>query len=238
MSSAGVDPAAVAERLDRLRDRITRAGGYDVRILAVTKTWGLDAIRAAVAAGCDAVGENYAQELVAKLDGEVDLPAVHFIGRLQTNKVRLVAPFVTVYETVDRESLAAEIARRAPGATVLVQASPDGDPTKGGCALASVPALVDRCRDLRLDVRGLMIVGPTEGGAEAARSGFRATRALVENLGLEVCSMGMSDDLEIAVQEGSTEVRVGSALFGPRAPRRADGSAATTLPGSTSDTGR
>jgi uncharacterized pyridoxal phosphate-containing UPF0001 family protein len=213
---AMIDTGQVAERLAIVRDRIARAGGTDVHVMGVTKTWGIDAVRAAAAVGCDSVGENYAQELAAKLAGEVDLPPVHFIGRLQTNKVRLVAPFVDMYETVDRGPLAAELATRASGATVLVQVSPDADPDKGGCPIAAAPALVDSCRELGLVVAGLMTVGPTEGGPEAARPGFRAVRTLLDRLGLAVCSMGMSDDLEVAVQEGSTQVRIGSALFGPR----------------------
>ena len=217
-----IDTEQVAERLVLVRDRIARAGGTDVHVMGVTKTWGIDAVHAAAAAGCDSVGENYAQELAMKFAGEVGLPPVHFIGRLQTNKVRLVAPFVDVYETVDRSSLAGEIAKRAAGATVLLQVSTDADPDKGGCPIAEVPALGEACGELGLVVAGLMTVGPTEGGPEAARSGFRAVRALLDRLGLTVCSMGMSDDLEVAVQEGSTQVRVGSALFGPRvasAPR-------------------
>jgi len=210
--------AEVAERLHVIISRIADAGGVGVRVVAVTKTWGLDAVRAAAAGGCDAIGENYAQELVAKLTGEGDLPSVHFIGRLQTNKVRLVAPLVSVYETVDRVSLATEISRRAPGARVLVQVSTDCDPDKGGCALCDVAALVEQCRALGLDTAGLMTVGPTDGGPEAARPGFRSVRAAVDALGLSVCSMGMSDDFEVAVAEGSTQVRIGSALFGQRPP--------------------
>jgi pyridoxal phosphate enzyme (YggS family) len=214
---------SVADRLEAVRARIRSAGGADVQVLAVTKTFGIDAVLAATAAGCDGIGENYAQELVAKLAGldEVDrarLPPVHFIGQLQSNKVRLVGPFVEVFETVDRESLAIEIAKRSPSATVLVQVRPDGEPHgKGGCATTEVAALVERCRALGLRPTGLMTVGPTEGGPEAARPGFRTVRALVDELGLSVCSMGMTADLEVAVEEGSTQVRVGSALFGPRA---------------------
>jgi pyridoxal phosphate enzyme (YggS family) len=210
-------PASVAERLAAVRERIAGAGGTDVQVLAVTKTFGAEAVLAAAAAGCDGIGENYAQELVAKLDGLDGLPPVHFIGQLQTNKVRMLAGLVDVYETVDRESLAAEIAKRAPGARVLVQVRPDeAEGGKGGCAPSLVPPLVERCRALGLQVLGLMTVGPTEGGPEAARPGFRAVRALVDRLGLQVCSMGMTGDLEVAVEEGSTQVRVGSALFGPR----------------------
>ena len=208
----------VAERLAAVRDRIARAGGVDVTVLPVTKTFGIEACRAAHRAGCTAVGENYAQEVVAKLGG-VDLPfGVHFIGQLQTNKVRALAPIVSVYETVDRPSLVAELAKRVPGAAVLLQVDTSAEPGKGGCPLADVPSLLDTARAAGLDVRGLMTVGPTEGGPEAARPGFRAVRALLDRLGLTVLSMGMTDDLEVAVQEGTTQVRVGSALFGARPP--------------------
>jgi uncharacterized pyridoxal phosphate-containing UPF0001 family protein len=211
---------SVAERLDDVRQRIESAGGIGVRIVAVTKTFGIDAVVAAAAAGCDGIGENYAQELVAKLDGHSGLPPVHFIGQLQTNKVRVVSPFVAVYETVDRPSLATALATRVPGATVLVQVRPgDSAASKAGCAIDDAPGLVEQCRQLGLQPLGLMTVGPTEGGSSAARPGFRAVRALVDRLGLTVCSMGMTDDLEVAVQEGTTQVRVGSALFGPRPPR-------------------
>jgi len=203
-----------------VRERIAAAGGDDgVAVLAVTKGFGPDAIESALAAGCTAIGENYAQELIAKRDA-ASRAEVHFIGQLQTNKVRQVAGLVDVYETVDRARLAHEIARRDPGARVLVQVDTSRDTPrdsgKGGCPLAEVDALVAVVREARLDLLGLMTVGPTEGGAEAARPGFRETRAAVDRLGLSVCSMGMTDDLEVAVQEGSTQIRVGTALFGKR----------------------
>lgn len=211
----------VAERLAVVHERIRLAGGTDVTVLPVTKTFGVEACWAAVHAGCTAVGENYAQEVVAKL-GVIDPPfGVHFIGQLQTNKVRMLAPIVTMYETVDRVSLVTELARRAPGARVLVQVAAVAEPGKGGCAPADVPALVVAAGEAGLEVRGLMTVGPTVGGPEAAREGFRAVRALLDRLGLAVCSMGMTHDLEVAVQEGATQVRVGSALFGERPPASA-----------------
>jgi uncharacterized pyridoxal phosphate-containing UPF0001 family protein len=210
--------ALVAERLAHVHDRIARAGGVGVSVLPVTKTFGIDACWAAHRAGCGEVGENYAQEVVAKLGGLVLPFGVHFIGQLQTNKVRTLAPVVSVYETVDRASLVAELAKRVPGATVLLQVSADGEHGKGGCPIDGVPALLDASLAAGLDVRGLMTVGPTDGGPEAARPGFRAVRALLERLALPVLSMGMTGDLEIAVQEGSTQVRVGSALFGARPP--------------------
>jgi hypothetical protein len=149
-------------------------------------------VRAAVAAGCEGIGENKAQELVAKLRGVDPLPPVHFIGRLQTNKVRSLAPVVAVYESVDRIAIAEELAKRAPGATVLVQVNATGERDKGGAPPGDAPALVDLCAGLGLHVGGLMTVGPTIGGAEASRPAFRAVRQLCDELGLEVCSMGMS----------------------------------------------
>lgn len=206
----------VKTRLAEVYDRIARAGGTGVTVLPVTKTFGVEACWAAYRAGCPAVGENYAQEIVAKLGG-IDRPfGVHFIGQLQTNKVRMLAPIITVYETVERPSLIAELAKRVPGARVMIQADTTGESGKGGCPLDEVPALVENAAGAGLEVIGLMTVGPTEGGPEAARSGFRAVRGLVDRLGLTVCSMGMTSDLEVAVQEGATEVRVGSALFGAR----------------------
>lgn len=211
-----IDVDVVRAALEHVRERIRAAGGSDaVSILPVTKAFGPEAIEAARACGCSAIGENYAQELLAKRDACRGLE-VHFIGQLQTNKVRQLAGLVTVYETVDRPKLAREIAKRDPGARVLVQVDTTGEPGKGGCPLADLDAVVDEVRGLDLDVVGLMTVGPTEGGPEAARPGFRAVRAAADRLGLAECSMGMTADLEVAVQEGSTQVRVGSALFGAR----------------------
>lgn len=218
------DVATVAARLEETRARIAAAGGGpDVKVLAVTKAFGSEVIDIAVAAGCDAIGENYAQELIAKHDAIAAHPqlGVHFIGQLQTNKVRQLAGLVSVYETVDRAKLAREIAKRAPRAAVMIQVDTSvltGDDAagKGGCPIADLDALVDTVNALELDLRGLMTVGPTEGGPDSARPGFVAVRAAVDRLGLAECSMGMSGDLEVAVECGSTEVRVGTALFGSR----------------------
>ncbi|MET0579753.1 MAG: YggS family pyridoxal phosphate-dependent enzyme, partial [Ilumatobacteraceae bacterium] len=221
MTTTSTSPPSSSEigrRLALIRERIAAAGGADVEILAVTKTFGLPEVLAARDAGLRAVGENYAQEVVAKFGpagpaaGKLDI-AVHFIGQLQTNKVRQLVGLVDVVESVDRPSLVDELAKRMPGLRVLVQVDTSGDPGKGGCPVADVDALVERAGTKGLDVAGLMTVGPTEGGPEAARPGFRTVRAMVDRLGLAVCSMGMSDDLEVAVAEGATEVRIGSALF-------------------------
>ncbi len=207
----------VAERLAEVQGRIASAGGRseDVRVVAVTKGYGPEVVAAAVAAGLRDLGENYAQELVAKREAASADARWHFLGHVQRNKVRLLAPVVHLWQAVDRLAAGQEIARRAPGATVLVQVNISGEAQKHGSPAEDVPALVDDLAALGLHVRGLMAVGPT-GPPEEARPGFRRLVALAEDLGLPERSIGMSDDLEVAVSEGSTMVRVGRALFGPR----------------------
>jgi pyridoxal phosphate enzyme (YggS family) len=207
---------ALAERLQRVRSQIDDVGGRDVEILAVTKGHPIEVVEAACAVGLNAVGENYAQELVSKFAGVSLDVTVHFIGQLQTNKVRQIVDLVDVYEALDRPALVAELAKRAPGARVLVQVNTTGEAGKGGCVPEDVESLVMRAVAAGLTVEGLMTVGPTTGGAEAARTGFRTVRSLCDTLGLTICSMGMSDDFLVAVQEGSTRVRLGSVLFGMR----------------------
>jgi pyridoxal phosphate enzyme (YggS family) len=209
--------ATVAERLDAVRARVKAAGGTNVKIVAVTKGFGPEAIEAAVAAGCHDIGENYAQELVPKLEAvRGPAPVVHFIGRLQTNKVRVLAPVVDVWQSIDRPAVIDAVARHAaPGAAVFVEVNVTGEEQKGGCAPDETEAIVDAARDAGLDVRGLMAIGRA-GGPKAARPGFRRLRQLVDRLGLAECSMGMSDDLDAAVEEGSTMVRLGTVLFGAR----------------------
>jgi pyridoxal phosphate enzyme (YggS family) len=207
----------VAERVAAVRDRIAAAGGEGVTVVAVTKGFGPEVVAAAVAAGVEDVGESYAQELVAKA-AAVEAPRWHFVGRLQANKVRALAGTVDLWQSVDRPRLVDELARRAPRAKVLVQVDVTGEASKGGCPPAEVAALVERAASAGLEPRGLMAVGPL-GPSEDARPGFRALVRLADRLGLAERSIGMSGDLEVAVQEGATMVRVGTALFGPRPPR-------------------
>ncbi len=216
-----LDTTEVADRVAAVRDRIAAAGrGPDeVTLVAVTKGFGPEAVKAAAAAGIADEGENYAQELAAKADA-VDA-RWHFLGHVQRNKVRSIASLVHLWQGVDRVAAGEEIAKRAPGAHVLVQVRlADGDgngvgPGRNGCAPEEVPALVERLDELGLEVRGLMAVGPP-GPPELARPGFRALSALADRLGLVERSMGMTDDLDVAVEEGSTMVRVGRGLFGAR----------------------
>lgn len=207
-----IDPVHVAERIGELRDRL----GPDITLVAVTKGFGIDADRAAVAAGVVDLGENYAQELVAKA-GELAAEPVHwhFIGRLQRNKVRRLEPLVWLWQSVDREVLVDELIRRAPSAAVLIQVNTTGEEAKGGCRPEDTERLVERARAGGLEVRGLMTVGPTD-DPRAARPAFQLCRRLRDELGLAELSMGMSADLDIALDEGATMVRIGSAIFGPR----------------------
>jgi pyridoxal phosphate enzyme (YggS family) len=221
--AADPDPAELAARIDAVRERIAKAGGDPaaVTLLAVTKGFGPEVAIAAMGAGLTDLGENYAQDLVAKVPAvEQAAPGArwHFIGNLQRNKVRSLAGAVHLWQTVDRPELGEEIARRAPGARVLVQVNVSDEPQKGGCRPDVTAALVAQLVDAGLDVAGLMTVGRSGPPAEA-RAGFALLRRLADDLALPVRSMGMSADLEEAVAEGSTMVRVGSALFGPRPAR-------------------
>ncbi len=208
---------AVATRYADLLSRLERAGCSEVSVVAVTKSFGPWAIDAAAGCGIAHIGENYAQECAAKLAAAASetKPLVHFIGRLQRNKVRLLKGCVDVWQTVDRPELAREIGRWSPGAQVMVQVNVAGEEAQGGCAPAEAEAMVSAAAAAGLRVSGLMAIG-RHGPAEGARQGFRALRRLVDSLGLQHCSMGMTDDLEVAVAEGATMVRVGRSLFGER----------------------
>jgi PLP dependent protein len=189
-----------------------------VRVVAVTKGFGPDAVRAARQAGLADLGENYAAELVGKAaaDGEDDGVVWHFLGAVQRNKVAQLAPLVGVWQSVAREAEGARIAHFVPGARVLVQVETTGRPGRNGCSPAEVVELVPRLADLGLDVRGLMTVAAPD--PTASREAFGLLARLADRLGLEERSMGMSDDLEAAVAAGSTMVRIGRALFGARPP--------------------
>ncbi len=209
----------IASRAAAIRRRIAELTDREVTLVAVTKGHPSSVAAAALAAGCADLGESYAQELVPKareLGAWSPTPRWHFIGRLQSNKVRSIAGVVHRWHTIDRDSLAVEVAKRAPGAAVLVQLDLAGLPGRGGCAPDHAPELVRRCTELGLEVRGLMGVG-APGSPEDARPGFRLLDSMAAELGLAERSMGMSGDMDVAVEEGSTLVRVGTALVGARA---------------------
>lgn len=214
-----IDAELVGQRADVVRDTIARLSTRPVRVVAVTKGFGVDAVTAALDAGFTDIGENYAQEMVAKADAlaalDVVVPRWHFIGHLQSNKVKQIAEIVDVWQTVDSPKLGRQIATRAAATTVLVQVNSSRAKGQSGVALPQVPALVDELRHLNLDVQGLMTIG-VAGDLDASAAVFERVRAMADDLELAECSMGMSRDLEQALAAGSTIVRVGTALFGPR----------------------
>ncbi|MGI8752603.1 MAG: YggS family pyridoxal phosphate enzyme [Acidimicrobiales bacterium] len=206
----------ITDRLGAVRDRIAELGVHpdDVEVVAVTKGFGADTVAMALAAGLAHLGENYASELVAKADQHRDA-CWHFLGSLQRNKTARLAPLVSVWEVVDRPAAADAIAARAPGAAVYIQVNATGETTKAGCTPGDTDRLVDHSADAGLDVRGLMTIGPA-GDREGARACFKLVAGLARSLGLGSLSMGMSEDFDLAVGEGSTTIRLGQALFGPR----------------------
>jgi len=220
-------PASVG----RVRETVARhqaVGGWThpVRIVAVTKTHGPEAVRAALAAGLTDVGENRVQEALQKQDALAGVPvAWHLIGTLQRNKARHAAGRFALIHSVDRTDLAAELDRRvSPGArqAVLVQVNCSDEPQKGGVEPGALSALLDALVGLeRIDLRGLMTMSAlTEDVAEQRRA-FRRLRELrdaAERAGhrLPELSMGMSGDYPVAVEEGATMIRLGTVLFGAR----------------------
>lgn len=216
----------VGARLEEARRRIAAAGGDPaaVTVVAVTKGFTAAAVAAALAAGIRDIGENYAAEIVAKsmelaLPPGAGDPCWHYLGTIQRRRVGALAPVVSCWQTLARAAEGEAIARRAPGARVLVEVETTGLPGRNGCPPARVPDLVATLAALGLQVTGLMTIGPP-GPAEDSRDGFRRTARLAAELGLAELSMGMTDDLEIGVAEGATMVRIGRGLFGERPARR------------------
>ncbi len=216
----------VGERLAQVNHKIAKAGGGpgSVRVVAVTKGFGAEAVTAAVEAGLLDIGENYAQELLSKLPAAPTNLRWHFLGELQRNKLSRLAPHVFLWHALDSEAEADALARRWPSAAVLVEIKLADEGLRHGVRLEAAPALVDVARRAGLDVRGLMTVAPPRVGQDEVRGGFRAVAGLARSLGLHELSMGMSADFDLAVAEGATIVRLGSALFGerPKRPVKAD----------------
>jgi PLP dependent protein len=225
----------LAERITAVKERIHRAAEKSgrspeaVRLVAVSKRCSAEAVKEAHQLGLRAFGENYAQELVAKAAEVGSLPGIewHMIGHLQTNKARLLAPVITTLHTVDSTYLASEMGKRAAklGRTidVLIEVNVAKDPAKSGCSPYELQPIMDAVRACpALFLRGLMTMPPHSDDPERARPFFAGLRALQTLHGgaaaLPELSMGMSHDLEAAVAEGATIVRVGTAIFGEREP--------------------
>jgi pyridoxal phosphate enzyme (YggS family) len=216
------DTQTLARNLATLRERIGAADGDPdtIKVIAVSKGFEAGAVRGALELGLFDIGENYAQELVSKageLANSTEPVRWHFLGRLQRNKIAGLAPIVDLFQSVARVSEGELIARHRPGAAVLCEVETTGAPERNGCAPAEVPRLVEELGALGLAVNGLMTVAPPD--PEGARVAFETVRALADRLGLAERSMGMTDDLELAVQTGTTMLRIGRGLFGARPER-------------------
>ena len=229
-----MNPEVLAGRVAEVRERIERAKerggrGGEVTLVAVTKTHPADVVRAAIQAGISDVGENRVQELEQKV-GEVGRGAVrwHLIGHLQRNKVKTALPLFDLLHSLDSLRLAQALSDAAvkAGATVraLVEVNAVGEETKGGVPAAEAIDVAGRMAELPgLELRGMMTMAPFTDDEAVIRRAFRTTRELCEDAGRWVTgfagrelSMGMSNDFEIAVEEGATLVRVGSSIFGGR----------------------
>jgi pyridoxal phosphate enzyme (YggS family) len=222
----------IAANLERVRERIARAAeragrrAEDVLLIGVSKTVDVERVRQALAAGLPALGENRVQEAGPKI-ALVGRPVPwHLIGHLQTNKVRDALELFDLVHSLDRLELARECDRRARqrGRPVeaLVQVNVAGEASKGGFAPEEVGAALEAVGPLdHVRVRGLMTIPPPAEEPDVARVWFRALAQLAKRHGLDELSMGMSADFEVAIEEGATMVRVGTAIFGPRPPREA-----------------
>ncbi len=221
----------LAERLEGVLARIAeaeRAAGRalgEVKLVCVSKRHPVEAVREAYALGQRRFGENYAQELAEKAEALADLPDLewHFIGHLQSNKAKLVARWASVVHAIDSAGVARELGRRRAGLglpplAVLLEVNLGGEAQKHGMAAAELPDIAASvAAEPWLALRGLMTMPPA-GDREAARRVFSTLRTLrnVATPSLPELSMGMSDDLDVAIAEGATYVRVGTAIFGER----------------------
>jgi pyridoxal phosphate enzyme (YggS family) len=236
MGSIGINLQEVKRRITAACLGVARDAN-SVTLLAVSKTFGPDAVREAFAAGQRAFGENYVQEALAKVEALADLRTGiewHLIGPLQSNKTRVVAEAFDWVHSVDRLKIAERLAEQRPAGlpplNLCLQVNVSGEASKSGIAPAELPALARAVAALPSDkvcLRGLMSIPEPASDAAAQRAPHRRLRELLhglqaEGLALDTLSMGMSADLEAAVAEGSTLVRVGSAIFGTRpAPKAA-----------------
>jgi len=227
--------AALAERLQALRAAIAAAAAASGRteesitLVAVSKGHDERAIRAAAALGVRDFGESYLQEGLSKCAALADLPLTwHFIGRIQANKTRAIAEHFDWVHGIDRlkiaERLSAQRSATRPALQVCIHVNIASEPSKAGIPAAQLPQLAAQLGRLpRLQLRGLMCILPEGRGTASNRRDFAALRALLERLraqgaALDSLSMGMSGDFREAIEEGATLVRIGTALFGPRAP--------------------
>jgi pyridoxal phosphate enzyme (YggS family) len=191
----------------------------EITLIAVTKKFPAEVVREAYDAGLRCFGENYVQEFERKHPALADLTGVeyHLIGHLQSNKTRPAAELFQVIETVDSEKIARRLDQIGQPLEVMIEVKLSLEDAKSGAAPEDVPALIDAIKTCpNLQLTGLMTMPPWSDDPEATRPYFRRLSELARHFGLKKLSMGMSHDLEAAIEEGATHVRVGTALFGPR----------------------
>ena len=220
----------IATRLDEVRQRIDAAchrvgrDPDDITLVGISKTHGAGEIAVAVAAGLRDVGENRVQEAAPKIAALSELtprPVWHMVGHLQSNKARDAAGLFDILHSVDSEHIADALSQNATRPLrVLIEVNVAGEASKFGVAPSTAMKLAAYVgRQPNIQLLGLMTVAPLTADPEEVRAVFRALRELRDAIGLGELSMGMTDDFEVAVEEGSTFVRVGRAIFGPRAAR-------------------
>ena len=210
--------AAVRDRIQTAAARAHRDGG-DIRLIAVTKVFPATAIRDAYELGLRDFGENYVQEFEGKVPQLADLPDAryHLIGHLQSNKTRRAAELFQVIQSVDSAKLARRLNESRGVLDVMIEVKLSSEEAKSGADPADIPAIVDACRaSAHLRLLGLMTVPPWFENAEESRPYFARLREMAARHNLRELSMGMSNDMEVAIEEGATCVRVGTALFGRR----------------------
>lgn len=226
---------SVAARLAAVHERVHAAAGRagrdasEVTVIAVAKTFPADAVLEAIEAGATDIGENRAQELRDKMAAIGERARWHFVGPLQSNKVRNIVGRVALIHSVDRYGLGEAIARRAAavgrGQDVLIEVNLAGEATKAGVEPPRAAALAAEIQELDgIEVRGLMAIPPASADPEGTRPYFKELASLRDEVQRSVpsatgLSMGMTRDFEVAIEEGATWVRVGEAIFGPRTPR-------------------
>ena len=221
----------VRETFERISAAAEKAGRdpSEIRLMAVTKTVAPEKINEAIKSGCDLLGENRVQELLEKYESYDKSAEIHFIGRLQTNKVKYIVDKVTMIESVDSIKLAEEIEKRCSKIgkimDILLEVNIAGEESKGGFPPEEIPSVSEKIRDFpHLRLRGLMTIGRFGAEIEETRQYFEKMRHLlvdiktknIDNIYINILSMGMSGDYELAVSEGATIVRVGRGLFGER----------------------
>ena len=215
-----INDQLVADSVGNIREMVSSRSSNPVTIVAVTKGFGVDAIKSAAKAGIHDIGENYAQELMKKRDILENLDEGknyrwHFIGNLQRNKIRKLSSSVFMWQSTDSLALGEEIAKRSISPKLLLQVNMTGAENQGGIPPAQVPSLVEKFEESGIHIEGLMTIGASE-DRDATLVCFQDLKKLANTLGLLECSMGMSNDYYLALEAGATILRLGRAIFGNR----------------------